>query len=572
MGNSILVEQSWGCVGLHIVELYVLYNQLGKIEFLIKAVTYIYKTNIMEETIKTHLQNRGFQYQEIVETNLNIDDCKVKYLCICGNEQVKMWSIAKKVGICGVCNGNKKNAVNDAKYIALGKSLGFDVIDIKREKTKHKTKATITYKCKCGNTDSVTLPTFTKKNFAGCKDCKLNNADEIYRAHAEERGYKLLQVRRDNINDHTRTFVDVLCKCGNPCDNIKLEHFNSDMFRGCDSCTLNSKSVLIKQSLSGGESVVKTLIEDLKNKGFTNLSASSDIIRGCKIKYSCTCGDAVEKTYVSVKSNPLCQKCINKNKKNEKDNEIADFVNGKGYTYIQAKRDETDKNRIYVKFVCKCGITTRKQWEVIRRDEFTGCGNCFSIHTSDTFAKVTQTDSAVKKRIATNKAKYGGISSLSSPEIREKARNTMIEKLGVENPSQSPDIHIQQHNFDIYTSDSGKEYKCQGHEKFALRRLINKDKIPEDKIFTCHELCSTGSMPSFEYTTDDGKNHVYFPDIRITNQDGTYQFIEVKSTSDIHSINLDLKIKSVTNKGYNITVMRFNRIGSIMESKTYNPD
>jgi hypothetical protein len=518
----------------------------------------------MEETMKNSLNKRGFVFKQISVPNENIEECIVEYLCKCQRETSKKWSMARKVAVCGVCLAESKIETNNKKIRELGKSIGYEVLKIEREKTPHKTTCDITYKCICGAADTVMLATFKQKDFKGCQNCRLGRNDNQIYKNAEIRGYKITKIDRPK-GEKTRTKVDIICICGKPRSDIKLESFNKPEFRGCDECVSKSRSETNKAIKAGeGMNALDSIFHMLKINGFENVSHTGDKIKEYKFDYTCLCKNSVSKGYASVKSDPLCQECMGMVRKFEKDDEIKKFMKQKGHTVLKVLRDDSSKSRINLDIVCVCGKREIRLWDVGKRDEFTGCENCYTTNNINNVIPKLREPEANEKREITNMEEYGVPCTLQSKEVRDKMKETVIKIFGVENVSQSANIHIKQQRFEEYISESGRKYMYQGYENFAIKRLIHKLGINENNISMCHDLCEKGEMPTFDYKTDDGKNHVYFPDIRITDNDGSHYFIEVKSPSLIHSTYLDLKTKAVMSKGYKILIWRFNRVGSFL--------
>ena len=96
-----------------------------------------------------------------------------------------------------------------------------------------------------------------------------------------------------------------------------------------------------------------------------------------------------------------------------------------------------------------------------------------------------------------------------------------------------------------------------GYEPQAISFLLEQEqdkvlyrKIEEDDILVGKEV------PRFRYETDDGKEHIYFPDIFIRN---SKVIIEVKSLYTFHyqtRLNY-LKFKKVVEEGYTLRLIMF---------------
>lgn len=133
-------------------------------------------------------------------------------------------------------------------------------------------------------------------------------------------------------------------------------------------------------------------------------------------------------------------------------------------------------------------------------------------------------------------------------EKHERAKKTFVEKYGVENPQQNPEIHEKtqknRYNFKEFKMPSGKIVKVQGYEDKALNYIFNNSIYSEDQI----EL-RRKEMPEIWYD-DNGVKRRYFPDIYIESEN---KIIEVKSIYTMES-NIDTnnnKKYACIDNGYN---------------------
>ena len=119
--------------------------------------------------------------------------------------------------------------------------------------------------------------------------------------------------------------------------------------------------------------------------------------------------------------------------------------------------------------------------------------------------------------------KYNGKHFTQTDEYKENMKNILLDKYGVENPLQCPEIfekamkaRYKRHEYEM---PSGKVIKVQGYEPYALDKLFI-DGFNEAEIET-----KVGNMPKIEYILKE-KKHRYFPDIFNKRHN---LFIEVKS-------------------------------------------
>ena len=104
---------------------------------------------------------------------------------------------------------------------------------------------------------------------------------------------------------------------------------------------------------------------------------------------------------------------------------------------------------------------------------------------------------------------------------------------------------------------SGKIVGVQGYEPFAIDYLL--ENYSEDRI-----MIYTFDKPRIVYKTDDGKNHYYFPDLYILDEN---LIIEVKS---LYTYNKNiprniLKRQACLDAGYNFKFMIFDKHGNLLD-------
>jgi hypothetical protein len=191
-----------------------------------------------------------------------------------------------------------------------------------------------------------------------------------------------------------------------------------------------------------------------------------------------------------------------------------------------------------------------------------------------------QSDEIRNKYIQTCLINFGVMNSFQSEFIKNKIKNTMMINWGVENPSNSPEIRKKAENtcLKLYghtnamhndviamralhmsysTKDfilpSGKIIKVQGFEPFALKILL--ETYNETQILTGVDV------PRIDYADIDGKQHKYFPDIYIPEEN---KIIEIKSCYTVNLLNVDLKANA-TRKLFNYEIWVMGQNGEILE-------
>ena len=180
--------------------------------------------------------------------------------------------------------------------------------------------------------------------------------------------------------------------------------------------------------------------------------------------------------------------------------------------------------------------------------------------------------------------KYGTLNFRNSDYIKDKIKQTVMNKYGVDHISKCKDIQILkmknclnkygvEHNAqrpDIadkiirssfmlkeYTFPSGRIDKVQGYESFALNDLINIDEINEDDIIT-----GVKNVPEIWYYDINNKKHRHYVDIFIESQN---KCIEVKSSWTVKQEHVFSKQLAAKGLGYLYEIWVYNEKGKIID-------
>jgi len=157
--------------------------------------------------------------------------------------------------------------------------------------------------------------------------------------------------------------------------------------------------------------------------------------------------------------------------------------------------------------------------------------------------------------------KYGvdHISKLDS--IKQLKKENSIKKYGCEYPVQFPEIaektcksRFKQKTFEL---PSGKKIFVQGYESFALRDLLENEKINENDI-----LVGCKNVPEIWYNDKNGKKRRHYVDIYIPSQN---RCIEIKSSWTVKKENVFIKKQAAENLGFNYEILVYSQKGSIVE-------
>lgn len=180
--------------------------------------------------------------------------------------------------------------------------------------------------------------------------------------------------------------------------------------------------------------------------------------------------------------------------------------------------------------------------------------------------------------------KYGTVNFRSSEIVKNKIKNTCIEKYGVEHisklnsvkelkkqnsiekygceyPIQFPEIAQKacksKYKQKVFEFPSGKQVLVQGYEPFALKDLIDNEKINENDI-----LVGCKNVPEIWYYDKNGKKHRHYVDIYIESQN---RCIEIKSTWTVKHENVFIKKYAAENLGFKYEILVYNEKGIIIE-------
>ena len=142
--------------------------------------------------------------------------------------------------------------------------------------------------------------------------------------------------------------------------------------------------------------------------------------------------------------------------------------------------------------------------------------------------------------------KYGTENPMQSKAVQEKGQQTCMVRYGYKFPLQCPEIFSKRQKsafeFREYEFPSGRTTEVQGYEDIALDALL--ELYDESVIKT-----SADDPLTINYCSDDGDQHVYYPDIFITSEN---MIVEVKSTYtyEVNKEKNESKARACVEQGY----------------------
>lgn len=136
------------------------------------------------------------------------------------------------------------------------------------------------------------------------------------------------------------------------------------------------------------------------------------------------------------------------------------------------------------------------------------------------------TDNATErlgKSHITNLKRYGCENPSANVDVKQRRTNTMIERFGVENASQNVEVHAKKMRSGYRT----KEFIFPSGKTVCVQGYEPQALTELLRIYTEDEIITdTLLKPTIPYKDTDGKDHIYFPDIYIPKDN---KLIEVKS-------------------------------------------
>jgi hypothetical protein len=175
----------------------------------------------------------------------------------------------------------------------------------------------------------------------------------------------------------------------------------------------------------------------------------------------------------------------------------------------------------------------------------------------------TQNKDIMNKIKDTNLQKYGCEYVTQSENIKLKIIQTNLDKYGVEHHFQNSEIfnkaESKLYKYKNYVTSTGKTFKCQGYEHFAIPYLINNEKINESDIFTERK-----DVPEIWYNDQNNKKHKHYVDIFIKSLN---KCIEIKSnwTFNKNKEIVFLKQNAAKELGYIYEIWIYDQKGNCVE-------
>lgn len=407
------------------------------------------------------------------------------------------------------------------------------------------------YICKCGRTRKITYNNF-RANIDGCNECTRRWTYAEVEDFFEDNGCKLLceGTKPEFILNSTR--VSYLCFCKSSYQSSWRLFKNGARCAECTKSSIRetcmaiygvdnpSKNEAVKQKIKD------TMLERYGVEYAMQIKEFSDTAKETNIKnhggkHNLTlpgvreeAAEAYEKKY-GAKFGKVPEH-IEKGKRMTRERIGVDYPFQSKEIHVKIKKNNLEK---YGKEVYIVSETGKKQMKEKYGSEY--------YVTSEQSKEQT-------------KEKYGSEYYITSEHFTE----SMIRKFGVPYAIQNPEIlskaMLTAYSSKDYITPSGKQWKIQGYEHYALD-LIFSQGIEEDDI-----VVSFDNVPTIPYTFQNTQK-VYFPDIFIKSLN---LIIEVKSSyTFLRERPKNIAKFQATAKLYNFELWIFNQKGERIEQRPF---
>lgn len=451
-----------------------------------------------------------------------LQDRRICYICAQGHEScLSAQSLVNKSApkkskevttLCAECvylDKMKKKAMEATQR------LGFEVVNVSRKGES----VIVEYRCTCGNTSSTDIRNLVKSSRT-CSCLKCQNNDNKVDFSVLQQAFLdrdcLLLLASPELYTNNKQKLPFRCVCGND----KATIVYHDLIRGrlCGKCKIErSRQTSIEKygvsNPSKHEDVKKKIVQTMQHNHGVDYAQQSESIRAKTDAtslewYGVVRAFCLQDVYAKIRAThkqkygvefPLqCQ-------------EIQEKIDVTFVQSLGARRpflSETFLEQMNEKYGDKWFVKTQRFKDIIL--ERYGC---------ETYL---QSDDYKQKMLE----RYGCETYLQSDDYKQK----MKEKYGVEHPMQNAQLFrkAQASSFrrKPYVSWDGRTFMLLGYEDKALDDLY---KTEGGKIIYAGE---DEEIPIFRYVGQDNKDHYYYPDFFIPDEN---RVIEVKSVYTYNS-------------------------------------
>jgi len=365
----------------------------------------------------------------------------------------------------------------------------------------------ITGKCKTADCDSDFTKEFRNliKSNGYCNDCtKMNAKNKLKTTWLEKYGVEhisKLDVMKEKVKKTSLERYGTECSLQNASVKEKVKK----------TCLEKYGVEHIGQSESHREKSKKSSLEKY---GVEHYSQTPEF----KDKYKNTC---LEKYGVEHTSQ------LDETKEKARQTNLEKY----GVEYYQKTTEF--KEQFKDTFISKYGVDSPFKIEEVREK---GKQTCLEKYGVEHYSQSQQMKEQTKE---TSLKKYGVDHYTKTQEFKDRYKETCLQKYGVENSSQNKEImdKIIKNAYKLkdFVFPSGKVEQVQGYEPYALKYLLEDEKINETDIIT-----GCKNVPTIWYNDKNEKNRRHYVDIFIPSQN---RCIEVKSTwtEKINTDNIFLK-------------------------------
>ncbi len=438
-----------------------------------------------------------------------------------------------------------------------------------------------TPRTECDDICSVKFIFRCKNNDDHC--CKIKKV-EVY--NLDKLDCILCKNNKEEKEDILKIFAEIEARTSH----TNLSYRNKDECEfTCGNCgTVSTTSFRNLKANKGGcvvcyRSLQKTDIEIIKTKmtkfGFTleKYESKDKVHLICKNNHK-----FISSVYSITKRNRGCPKCAPQKREetnlekygvknvfqNEEIKEKIKETSLKKYGHTHHLQNPEQKNKLIKTCLEKFGVAYAfcqpQVYEKIKKTHLEKYGVEYPLQSQEIQDKITEIFMKkynVPRPVLSEKfkedmlKKYGNIYHVNTKNFKK----VMLEKYGVEHALQNKELfHKTMKNAfsskELILPKTNRKIEVMGFESQAILHVLSEFNTILNRNINEEEILVGTDVPTFAYTDDENKKHIYYPDFCIS---GTKLIYEVKST---YTFNLDcrknfLKFKEVAKQGYTICIL-----------------
>lgn len=393
------------------------------------------------ESVKKYFKDVGC---ELLQTDYKNVRTKLKFKCSCGEESTILFTNFKKGQRCAECGGTKKHTFEYVKKYF--EDAGCELL----ESSYVNNKASMNYKCCCGNVAAITFDSF--KRGARCMSCSGSEKYEFeyVKKYFSDNECELLEEEYKNA----RSSMKYVCKCENV-SSTSFNHFRNGV--RCMECSYEDKR-------HDFEDVKKYFLEN----GCELLETSYKGIH-FKMSYRCKCKNTSTISFAHFKNGNSCMECANNSRKHSLEY-VKEYFSENGCKLLETSYKGVNFKMSYI---CSCGEESATSFTCFQRGvRCRGCGYDKAAKSSYNFKDYICPDGTV--------VKYQGYENLALDELY-----TSYDQSDIENSRRN--IPVINYEFegktcryfpDIFIKSENKMIEVKSYYTYNLQ--IDKNIVKRD--------------------------------------------------------------------------------------------